>query len=87
MKTIKCLVVDDEELARTLLKTHIDKIDFLELVADFENPIDAIQVLKDTAIDVIFLDIQMPDLKGTDFAKLIDPKTKIIFTELVNQFL
>ncbi len=86
MKTIKCLVVDDEELARTLLKSYIDKIDFLELVADFESPVDAMQVLKDTAIDVIFLDIQMPDLKGTDFAKMIDPKTKVIFTTAYSEY-
>jgi len=86
MKTIKCLVIDDEELARTLLKTYIDKIDFLELVADFESPIDAMQVLKDTNIDVIFLDIQMPDLKGTDFAKMIPPSTKIIFTTAYSKY-
>ena len=72
MKTIKCIVVDDEELARMLLKTYIDKIDFLELAGDYESPVDAMRVLKDNSIDVVFLDIQMPDLKGTDFAKMID---------------
>lgn len=86
MRTIKCLVVDDEELARTLLKTYIDKIDFLELVADFESPIDAMQVLKDNVIDIIFLDIQMPDLKGTDFAKMIDSKTRVIFTTAYSEY-
>ncbi len=86
MKTIKCLVIDDEELARKLLKDHIAKIDFLELVADYESPIDAIQVLKDNTIDIIFLDIQMPDLKGTDFAKMIDSKTKVIFTTAYSEY-
>ena len=86
MKTIKCLVIDDEELARTLLKTYINKIDFLELVADFESPIEAMQVLKDDDIDIIFLDIQMPELKGTDFAKMIDPKTKVIFTTAYSEY-
>ena len=86
MKTIKCLVIDDEELARELLKNHIEKVDFLELVADYESPIHAMQVLKDNAIDIIFLDIQMPDLKGTDFAKMIDPKTKIIFTTAYSEY-
>jgi len=86
MNTIKCIVIDDEELARTLLKSYIEKVDFLELVADFESPIDAIQVLKDNSIDVIFLDIQMPDLKGTDFAKMIDPKTKVIFTTAYSEY-
>lgn len=86
MKTIKCIVIDDEELARTLLKSYINKIDFLELVANLESPLDAIQVLKDNAIDIIFLDIQMPDLKGTDFAKMIDSKTKVIFTTAYSRY-
>ena len=86
MNTIKCIVIDDEELARTLLKSYIDKVDFLELVADFENPIDAIPVLKDSNIDLLFLDIQMPELKGTDFAKMIDSKTKVIFTTAYSEY-
>lgn len=86
MNTIKCIVIDDEELARTLLKSYIDKVDFLELVADFENPIDAMPILKDSDIDIIFLDIQMPELKGTDFAKMIDAKTKVIFTTAYSEY-
>ena len=86
MNTIKCIVIDDEELARTLIKTYIDKVDFLELVGDFESPIDAMQILKKTSIDVIFLDIQMPELKGTEFAKMIDPKTQIIFTTAYSKY-
>ena len=86
MNTIKCIVIDDEELARTLLKSYIDKVDFLELVDDFENPIEAMQVLKENAIDLVFLDIQMPELKGTDFAKMIDPKTKVIFTTAYSEY-
>lgn len=86
IKTIKCLVIDDEELARTLLKSYINKVDFLELVDSFESPLDAMKVLKDTAIDVIFLDIQMPDLKGTDFARMIDSKTKVIFTTAYSEY-
>lgn len=86
MNTIKCIVIDDEELARTLIKSYIDKVDFLELVADFENPIDAMQVLKDSDIDILFLDIQMPELKGTDFAKMIDSKSKVIFTTAYSEY-
>ena len=86
MNTIKCIVIDDEELARTLLKSYIDKVDFLELVDDFENPIDAMQVIKDSDIDLVFLDIQMPELKGTDFAKMIDSKSKVIFTTAYSQY-
>lgn len=86
MNTIKCIVVDDEELARTLLKSYIDKVDFLEIVSDFENPIEAIPILKTSEIDIIFLDIQMPELKGTDFAKMIDSKSKVIFTTAYSEY-
>ncbi len=83
---LKCLIIDDEELARGLIKSYIDKLDYLAIVADFESPLAALPVLKKEAIDLIFLDIQMPDLKGTDFAKLIDPKTKIIFTTAYSEY-
>ncbi|WP_025740256.1 LytR/AlgR family response regulator transcription factor [Aquimarina pacifica] len=86
MQNIKCIVVDDEELARVLLKTYISKVDSLELIGDFENPIEALQKIKETPVDVIFLDIQMPDLKGTDFAKMIGPNTNVIFTTAYSEY-
>jgi DNA-binding LytR/AlgR family response regulator len=86
VKRVRCLVVDDEELARTLLKTYIEKIDFLELIATVENPIEASTILKLEQIDVVFLDIQMPELKGTDFAKMIDSSTKVIFTTAYSEY-
>lgn len=86
MKRIRCLVVDDEELARALLKNYIEKLDFLELVAAVENPIEASSILKMEQVDVVFLDIQMPELKGTDLAKMIDAKTKVIFTTAYSEY-
>lgn len=86
MSKTKCLIIDDEELARGLLKTYVAKIDSLELVGSFESALDALQIIKTEAIDLIFLDIQMPDLKGTDFAKLVDAKTKIIFTTAYSEY-
>ncbi|KJD36115.1 transcriptional regulator [Tamlana sedimentorum] len=86
MNNIKCVVIDDEELARTLIKSYIDKVDFLELVDDFENPIDAIQTLKKGQVHLVFLDIQMPQLKGTDFAKMIDANLKVIFTTAYSEY-
>ncbi|MBT8384840.1 MAG: LytTR family DNA-binding domain-containing protein [Bacteroidia bacterium] len=86
MNTIKCIVIDDEELARTLLKSYIDKVDFLELIGDFENPVEAIQLVKGSDIDIIFLDIQMPELKGTDFAKMINSKIRVIFTTAYSEY-
>ncbi len=82
----KCIIIDDEELARELLKSYVNKISFLELVGSFENPINAIPLLKKEIIDVVFLDIQMPELKGTDFAKIIPKNTNIIFTTAYSEY-
>ena len=83
---IKCVVIDDEELARELIKTHIEKVDFLEFVADFDSPLKAMELLNSKAIDIVFLDIQMPDLKGTDFAKLLLGKAQVIFTTAYSEY-
>ena len=83
---IKCIVIDDEELARELLKSYITKTDFIECNGDFENPIDALPILKEGNIDLVFLDIQMPQLKGTDFAKMIPSNTRFIFTTAYSDY-
>ncbi|MCG9791691.1 LytR/AlgR family response regulator transcription factor [Flavobacterium algicola] len=83
---LKCIVIDDEELARKLIESYVTKIDFLTLVGTYENPLDAIDILKSEQIDVVFLDIQMPQIKGTDFAKLIPSHTKIIFTTAYSDY-
>ncbi|WP_423999979.1 LytR/AlgR family response regulator transcription factor [Maribacter sp. IgM3_T14_3] len=86
MNSINCIVVDDEELARALLITYIEKLDFLNLVGEAENPLEALQLMKKHDVDVLFLDIQMPEIKGTDFAKMVDSNTKIIFTTAYSQY-
>lgn len=86
MKQLKCLVVDDEELARVLLKTHIEKVDFLTLVGSTENPIEALQILQNQEVDLLFLDIQMPELSGINVAKIVKPKTEVIFTTAYSQY-
>lgn len=86
MNSINCIVVDDEELARALLISYIEKLDFLNLVGEAENPLEALQLMKEHDVDVLFLDIQMPEIKGTDFAKMVDSNTKIIFTTAYSQY-
>ena len=86
MKKIKCLIVDDEELARGLIKTYVDKLDFLELVADLENPLEAISIIKEHDVELLFLDIQMPEIKGTDFAKLLPETVQVIFTTAYSEY-
>jgi DNA-binding LytR/AlgR family response regulator len=86
MKQLKCLVVDDEELARILLKTYIDKMENLTLIGNTENPLEALQILQNQEVDLLFLDIQMPELNGTSLAKIVNPKTRIIFTTAYSQY-
>jgi DNA-binding LytR/AlgR family response regulator len=83
---LKCIVIDDEELARKLIESHIQKLDFLELAGSFENPLDALTTLKQETIDVVFLDIQMPQIKGTDFAKMIPLTASVIFTTAYSDY-
>ena len=83
---LKCIIIDDEELARALLKSYVDKLDFIVSKGAYENPLEALSILKSEVIDVVFLDIQMPQLKGTDFAKMISPTTRVIFTTAYSEY-
>lgn len=84
---VNCIIIDDEELARVLLQAYIDKVDHLHLKASFENPIDGLNFIKKNNINLIFLDIQMPQLKGTDFAELIHKMDiAIIFTTAYSEY-
>jgi two-component system LytT family response regulator len=78
--TIKCLVVDDEQLARELIAAHLRPLDDFELVATCANAIEASQCLAEHDIDLMFLDIEMPVLKGTDFYQGLAHKPDVIFT-------
>ncbi|MBA6157186.1 response regulator transcription factor [Tenacibaculum sp. S7007] len=79
MKT-RCLVVDDEPLAIRLMEKHIAKIDSLEIVATCNNAIKAFEILNTQQIDLLFLDIKMPNLTGIDFLKSLKNPPKTIFT-------
>ncbi|HEX2968831.1 MAG TPA: LytTR family DNA-binding domain-containing protein [Bacteroidales bacterium] len=76
---IKCIIIDDEALARRLLKDHISKIPELELVALCESPLQARMELAKQNIDMMFLDIQMPEITGIDFLKTLKNKPLTIF--------
>ncbi|TJY34582.1 LytR/AlgR family response regulator transcription factor [Pontimicrobium aquaticum] len=80
MKKYKCLIVDDEELARELIETHLNQLPDFEIVAICASAIEASSVLKKELVDLLFLDIEMPVLKGTDFLKNLVHKPKVIFT-------
>lgn len=76
----KCLIVDDEKLARGLIKTHLSQLDDFEIIASCGSAIEASKILQEEKIDLLFLDIEMPVLKGTDFFKNLVNKPKVIFT-------
>ena len=85
-KVIKCIIVDDEPPAIRLLEKYIDKVAFLELVMTTTNSLEALQIMEKEDIDLAFLDIQMPNLTGIQLSKIVNDKTKIIFTTAYPQF-
>lgn len=86
MEKIKCIVVDDEPLAVSLLGSYIEKIPFLELVFSTENPIEAMEFIQNNDADLIFLDIQMPELSGINFMKIVGNKLKYILTTAYSEY-
>ncbi len=83
---IRCLVVDDEPLALHILEDYISKMPFLELVKVTTNPIEALQLVQDGGIDLVFLDVQMPELTGIQFLRIANGKTKVILTTAYSQY-
>lgn len=83
---IKCVLIDDEPLALELLESHVSRTDGMELLQSFTNPIEALQQLDALQPDVIFCDIQMPELTGVQFSKIVGNKFPIIFTTAYDQY-
>ena len=86
MNKITCIAIDDEPLALGLMVSHIKKTPFLELKAEFDNPIDAMEFLQENPVQLIFLDIQMPDLTGMEFARILKNDCKVIFTTAYDKY-
>ncbi|MEI6456487.1 MAG: LytTR family DNA-binding domain-containing protein [bacterium] len=83
---VRCLVVDDEPLAIRLLKSHIEKVASLALVATSKNALQAMDVLRREQVDLMFLDIEMPEITGLDFLKTLTNPPKVIFTTAYRQY-
>ena len=83
---IKAVLLDDEPLALDLLESHISKTKGIEVLESFTNPILALQKMEELKPDVIFSDIQMPELNGVQFTKIIGKKTPIVFTTAYDQY-
>ncbi len=85
-KKIMCLAVDDEPLALSVLKKYIDAVECLQLVGSCANAVQALQMLQQQHVDLIFLDIQMPQIMGTDFIRTLKKSPKIIFTTAFRKY-
>lgn len=83
---IKCIIVDDEPLARELLKSYVEKTSALQLEGCFESAAEAVKTVISGEADLIFLDINMPMLNGIDFAAIIPQRTRIIYVTAYGQY-
>ncbi len=86
MRPLTCIIIDDEPLAVKLLESFVTKTPGLELVASFTDSVEAIAKVKENAPNLLFLDIQMPDINGMELARMIPPETRIIFTTAFQEF-
>ena len=83
---IKCAIVDDEPLAVELLASYVNKIQFLELCGKYTNATDALHGIGEVPVDLLFLDIQMPELNGLELSKMIPENTRIVFTTAFDRY-
>ena len=83
---IKCAIVDDEPLAVELLASYVSKIPFLELCGKYTNATDALHGISEQPVDLMFLDIQMPELNGLELSKMVPESTRIVFTTAFGQY-
>jgi DNA-binding LytR/AlgR family response regulator len=83
---LNCMVIDDEHLAIQLLENHISKVPFLQLTSTFNNPLDAVGSIGSNPVDLIFLDIQMPQLTGVQFMKLLQNRAQVIITSAYQEY-
>lgn len=83
---LSCAIIDDEPLAAKLLETYVSKTPFLELAGSYASAVEAMGGLREQPVDLLFLDIQMPELNGLEFARLVGSDTRIVFTTAFSQY-
>ena len=83
---LKCAIVDDEPLALDLLESYVNKTPFLELAGKYSSAVQAMKELPDRHVDLLYLDIQMPELNGLEFSRMVSPATRIVFTTAFDQY-
>ncbi len=85
-QNITCVIVDDEPMALNLVESYVEKTPFLVLKNKCSSAIEAMEFIKTNPIDLLFLDIQMPDLTGIEFSKMLPKETRVIFTTAFDQY-
>lgn len=83
---IRCLIVDDEPPAREVIRRYVEEVPTLQLVAECANAVKALSVLQQQPVDLLFLDIRMPQLEGTDFLKTLKKPPPVIFTTAYTEY-
>ena len=84
--TITCAIIDDEPLALNLLESYVKRTPFLELDGVYSSAVEALDALRSDPVDLIFLDIQMPQLTGVELSRIIPEETRIVFTTAFGQY-
>jgi two-component system LytT family response regulator len=84
--SIRCLIIDDKPLAIDILADYTRKTPFLELIATTTNPIEGLSIIREQQIDLVFLDIQMPELTGLQFMKIAGKQCKVILTTAYSEY-
>ena len=84
--TLTCAIIDDEPLAISLLESYVNKTPFLRLAGKFSSALEALPVLSAQPVELLFLDIQMPELSGMEFSRILEADTRIIFTTAFEQY-
>lgn len=80
MKPINCIVVDDEPIAREIIETHLGRLDYVSVVESCEDAVSALNRIEQGGIDLVFLDINMPEISGLSLKRMLGDKVKVIFT-------
>ena len=83
---LTCAIIDDEPLAVSLLESYVLKTPFLDLQGTYNSALDALSDLRDRSVDLLFLDIQMPELSGLEFSRILNADTRVIFTTAFDQY-
>ena len=83
---VSCIIVDDEAIARDIIATHLSKIESIEVIAQCKNAIEAFNFISNHDVDLVFLDINMPEISGIAFAKSINKNIKIIFSTAYREY-